>query len=687
MNNQEVASTSTPTQKSTELGQWLHRLFPILLFFVAFLPRVTHFVGSTTLWHGRARIFFDSFLAGQWTETYQAPHPGVITMWLAGLARWVGVLFNPDYDGMALVKRLSIELVPIALIISLGIVLAYFILRTIFDFQVAAFAALLLAFDPYHISLSKTIHVDTLVATFMLLSALFLWLFIKQNRWQWVFLSGVFAGLGLLTKTPALFLVPYFFLCMLVWQAGLWQQQRFAADSFRWSKGLLDIGKLTIIWLLALSITYFVLWPSMWVRPLETLALTYGGSAFYSDTPHENPVLLLGKVTAEDPGPLFYPVNMAVKTTAVTLVGFILSFFVLLRIQLRDYQRQAILLGLAFVFFFILMMTLGEKKLDRYMLPALQFVTILAGIGWVYTLRRLWRDRSYLLQLSLLLLIGIQLTIIITRFPYFGTHYNYLLGGPKRILENNVVAGQEIGIGVRPAAEYLNKLPLSTELVVGAQNWVNFYHYFQGKTVPLTDDKVDYLLFMRNWTLRGTFGHEWQTVWEEYRDRDPKYVVSFDGVPYIWIYKVGPIIESQDIANPLDVVIGEDIRLLGYEFSPQEALPGEKVLLTLYWEALDSPLGDYTVFSHLLDPDGQLHGQRDNQPQNGMYPTYLWDQGERVQDQYEITIDPEAPAGEYNFAVGMYILETLERLPIMTGDGEDIPERNLQLPGPRVLPH
>jgi hypothetical protein len=33
----------------------------------------------------------------------------------------------------------------------------------------------------------------------------------------------------------------------------------------------------------------------------------------------------------------------------------------------------------------------------------------------------------------------------------------------------------------------------------------------------------------------------------------------------------------------------------------------------------------------------------------------------------------------------MYILETLERLPIVTSEGESLPERSLLLPGPRVI--
>ncbi|MFN2180725.1 MAG: ArnT family glycosyltransferase [Candidatus Promineifilaceae bacterium] len=686
MNNQGTVRRLSPSENSTynptsNPGWWPDRIFPALLFLFAFVPRVTALVGSETLWHDRAGEFIDAVMSAQWSGTYLAPHPGVTTMWLAGLARRAGLLFNPGYDGMSVAKRLNIELIPIALTISLGIVLAFLLLKRLFDFQVAAAAALLLAFDPYHLSISKVIHVDALVSTFMLLSALFLWLFLKENRWPWVLLSGVFAGLGLLTKTPALLLIPYFFLCMIIWQADRWQR----GETQDFASLLRDVVKMTLMWVPALAAIYVVLWPAIWVKPLDTLALTFGGALFYSETPHENPVLFLGEATVTDPGPLFYPVNMAIKTTAVSLTGFLLSFFVFLRGRLRTYQRQALLLGFAFIFFFILMMTLGEKKLSRYILPALQFVTILAGIGWVYTLRCLWGERQQALRLSLVLLIGIQFLIAAARFPYFGTHYNYLLGGPKRILENEVVAGQEFGIGVELAADYLNDLPLSTELVVGAQNWLDFYHYFQGKTVPLTDDRVDYLLFTRNWTLRGTFDREWRAVWEKYREREPKLVISFDDVPYVWVYKTGPVIDEQHIANPLNVTIGDRVRLLGYEFSPDKALPGDTIVLTLYWEALQSGLGDYTVFTHLLDAGGQLRGQQDNQPQKGMYPTYLWDKGERLEDRYEISIDSDAPPGVTNFSVGMYILETLERLPIVTSEGESLPERSLLLPGPRVI--
>jgi len=145
------------------------------------------------------------------------------------------------------------------------------------------------------------------------------------------------------------------------------------------------------------------------------------------------------------------------------------------------------------------------------------------------------------------------------------------------------------------------------------------------------------------------------------------------------------VIDETTIAHPIQANVGQDFRLLGYDLRPTQAQPGDTIHLTLYWEAVHKPTGDYTVFTHLLDPMGQIHSQKDNQPQGGMYPTYLWDEGERVQDEYELTIAPDAPPGVYQIAVGMYYLPTLERLPVTDRNGVLLPDARILIAGPEVL--
>ena len=247
------------------------------------------------------------------------------------------------------------------------------------------------------------------------------------------------------------------------------------------------------------------------------------------------------------------------------------------------------------------------------------------------------------------------------------------------------MAGQEQGEGLDKAAAYLNGLPMSPLLVVGSQIDEIFLQYFQGKAVPMTDDKVDYLVFARNRVVRGMDAWRWMHLWEAYRTRQPKLIVKFDDVPYVWVYKVGPAIDERTIAHPIHADVGQDFCLLGYDLNPAHVQSGEAVHLTLYWEAVHKPTGDYTVFTHLIDPDGGMRAQKDNQPQGGMYPTYLWDEGERIQDEYALAVAPDAPPGAYQIAVGMYYLPTLDRLSVVGRDGTPLPDARILIPGPEVL--
>ena len=115
------------------------------------------------------------------------------------------------------------------------------------------------------------------------------------------------------------------------------------------------------------------------------------------------------------------------------------------------------------------------------------------------------------------------------------------------------------------------------------------------------------------------------------------------------------------VATPLDATLGEDIRLLGYELAGE----GREVGLTLVWQAIAPPSEDYTVFVHLLNPDGTCCAwQSDAMPQGGAYPTSRWLAGEVVIDMYGIVIPDDAPPGEYALEVGLYLPETGARLPV-----------------------
>jgi len=115
-----------------------------------------------------------------------------------------------------------------------------------------------------------------------------------------------------------------------------------------------------------------------------------------------------------------------------------------------------------------------------------------------------------------------------------------------------------------------------------------------------------------------------------------------------------------------DYSLGGMITLVGYDLD-KRVRAEEKLDCTLYWRVERPIPRDYTVFTHLLGPDGELWGQRDSQPLGGDYPTSAWGVGEVIRDEYDIPIQENAPPGQYRLEVGMYLLETGERLAVSEG--------------------
>jgi hypothetical protein len=163
-----------------------------------------------------------------------------------------------------------------------------------------------------------------------------------------------------------------------------------------------------------------------------------------------------------------------------------------------------------------------------------------------------------------------------------------------------------------------------------------------------------------------------------YRPTDLSRLLTLDeeGLPVeetlsTWVKAKPPLEPGQlSIQHPLQVNLGDQVTLLGYDVSPETVQPGQTLDLTLYWQARQPMTEDYTVFTHLVAADGRIVAQQDNQPAEGRYPTSIWDAGEIVADRYRLTIAPDAPGSEYHLEVGMYFLSTLERLKVASGDEE-----------------
>ncbi len=100
------------------------------------------------------------------------------------------------------------------------------------------------------------------------------------------------------------------------------------------------------------------------------------------------------------------------------------------------------------------------------------------------------------------------------------------------------------------------------------------------------------------------------------------------------------------------------VSLQGYDLDQEE----NKLHLTLYWRSEAQTDVNYTTFVHLKDEQDRVVAQKDGPTGSGLYPTSLWDTGEIIADTITLSVPPESSSGEYTLTIGLYQLETGQRL-------------------------
>jgi 4-amino-4-deoxy-L-arabinose transferase-like glycosyltransferase len=640
----------------------------VVVLVVALLPRVFYPVSRPSQWYARSVQFIYDVTHGAWGETIYSEHPGVTTMWLSGIAlHLAGVTPQLGAEGAFVdpntitAYHSLIGVLPLALVISGLILLGYVLLERLFDRAVAFSAAMLIALDPFFLSNSKVLHVDGLLTAFMATSALALLVYLRERRRGWLLLSGALGGLALLTKSPALFLLPYTALCLGV--GFLFQRE-------------VGLGRTLLAGLLWVGVgvaVYFALYPAMWVDPLGTPRTIYGWAALNIEQPHLNPLYFRGQVIDHDPGLAYYLWTWGYKLTSVVWVfGLVGLLYAAADPRRARHERLTVGLLLAFAVFFTWQMVLGAKKLPRYLVPAFPAVDVIAGVGLVWWVRRVARGRARVAQAGVFLALALQVVLVLPLHPYYDTYFNALLGGAEPGIWT--LSTQWQGEGVDLAGRLLNHVPRAEEQRAGSNKTVMFRQYYVGKPVRVGEEAEWYVFALNNVTRR-----EDPQLWDFYRRRDPWAVVRLNGVPYVWIHHAAR--RPQEV---LDVTFGSHIVLSGYDVAPGPYHPGDEVPLQLHWHALDAPEGDYTVFVHLLDEAGNLVAQQDNPPLRGRRPTTTWVADETLVDPYDVSLPPDLEPGRYALTAGLYRLENLERLPVRDAEGHSRPERRVVLQGIRV---
>ena len=282
---------------------------------------------------------------------------------------------------------------------------------------------------------------------------------------------------------------------------------------------------------------------------VRTVWRVFDGVAWAITTPHNVEHFFLGQVLY-DPGWLFYPLVLCIKTTPLTLPLTLGACLFLWRKRHEEgYARQfRIALGLvAVVLLFTLCLSLTSKKFSRYLLPAFPMLEILAAVGFFEFLK--W-GYSYIDSrlgtgatpkkltfsiVTLLCVILIQILPVLRLHPYYGTYYNlcFKLTDIRKI----ITVGEGGGTGLDLAAKYLNRKPNAQALCVKTfpPSAPFFYPYFTGQVTWVDASEVDVPDYEVVHIRESQAGWVPQTGT---LNGELEHVITLNGIDYVWIYRI-----------------------------------------------------------------------------------------------------------------------------------------------------
>lgn len=492
-------------------------------FFLRLAPLGRYVTPDEPNWVYRSIRFRDALAARDWSAVPSTGHPGVTTMWLGAVgvtaARWLNPVRSADHlnwirnlawlapDNGAAFPHLAFFLpygrIAVATTTTVALVALYWLLRRRFDQLLALLVVGLLALDPFLVGHSGLLHTDALLATFCLLTiALILNGLREPQRLAWWGLVGLSSGLALLTKTPGALAVAFGF------GGAVLCSWRSAPGESGLVHGVRETARRVLPFVGAAAMTVLILNPGLWSDPGAALRDLSSSAARHMQVA-PRPVFFAGQMTY-DPGMGFYGVVLLFRLSPVALVGLIIG---LMRLShLTSDRRGALLIALGFAVLFALGMGLGEKKHDRYMLPALVPLALASVVGWEELGRwvrgrvgRPW-DGWWPASPSGVgaLLIGVQLLLALTFTPYPLSYANPAVGG--RWIASRLF-WLDWGEGMGAAARWLNGRANASELTVAASSVPTFGSVFAGATVPLEQAALaDY--FVRDISLASESGYD-----------------------------------------------------------------------------------------------------------------------------------------------------------------------------------
>lgn len=148
------------------------------------------------------------------------------------------------------------------------------------------------------------------------------------------------------------------------------------------------------------------------------------------------------------------------------------------------------------------------------------------------------------------------------------------------------------------------------------------------------------------------------TAWEgalqpftQFTITGPTVIAGGEMIVYWPVWERWPVQPAiPDRAESVEADFDDGIGLRGYEVAAAD----DHLTVTLWWQPAARPAGDYTVFVHLIDAEGEILSQHDSRPQRGQFHTNWWRPGDIIADAHTLTLSDDSRQQAHALRLGLY---------------------------------
>jgi hypothetical protein len=414
-------------------------------------------------WFIRSENFLQALKDGNFSETYQKYHPGVTLMLVNSFFKQGFYFYQYNFTDYKL-DLLAWNIFPyfnlfskltIILLIFGVILLQTSLIRKLWSEKTALFYFFFISIEPYFVGINRWFHLTSFEVIFGFTAVLYILYWLKNRTYQNLAFSSIFLALAVLTKVTSVVIGPVILIILV--------------SDYLKNREL----KPLVYYLTFYLTTIFVLFPALWVEPIQTSGKII--DSIFHAVGEDPRVYLLSPFLNK----FFYLVVLPFKLSPIILFLFAFAIFNFKKIKSFELLTLFLLIGI-----YLAALSASDQKIDRYSLVFFQPIILISAI-YLGTSSSIFQKITVTISVIFTLFIGLIYN------PQYSAYYTPLFGGTKSAIDNGIY--ENGGTYFYDAAKLLNQIDPQKKVFV-PNNIEAFSLFYNGKTLRDPSDSRDYVV-------------------------------------------------------------------------------------------------------------------------------------------------------------------------------------------------